>query len=547
VSPPAAPDGPAAAVGTTAPRRLDPATPWVTERLGALVLAAALAALAVGSFLAAAGLPATGEERIGANVPIDPKVAGDPMRLDQNNSPSLARSPVAPARLAVANRIDNPLFSCALHVSADGGASWQPSAIPFPAGEEDPPRCFAPDVAFAADGTLHVLFVTLYGLGNRPHAVWLASSKDGGKTLSTPTKVLGPLAFQARLAADPTRPKRLYLTWLQAADTGNLSFPSTGNPINLIRSDDAGASWTDPVRVTPAARERVVAPSLRVGPDGPFLSYLDLGDDRLDYHGGHGGRGGLAYGGTWSLVLARSTDEGRTWKEAVVADDLVPIERIVVFLPPTPALAVDPGGKRVYLAFHDAKLGDADVWLWASGDGGRTFARHRVNDTRVGDGRAQYLPQLALAGDGRLDVVYYDRRSDPHDVRNGVSEQSSFDGGRSFTPHVAVADRSFDSRIGFGSERDMADLGSRLALASGPHASLAVWTDTRAGTDASGKQDLAQGVVGIQAGSHWRLRLRLVALVLLAAALCIVVRVARRTPPEALTSQPSTPAPTSRM
>lgn len=506
---------------------------WARPRLGAVVLAAALIALAVGSFLTAAGLPTTAAERIGANVPIDPKVAADPTRLDQNNSPSLARSPVDPARLAVANRIDNPLFSCALHVSSDGGASWRPSAIPFPAGEEDPPRCFAPDVAFAADGTLHVLFVTLAGLGNRPNAVWLSSSKDGGKTLSVPAKVLGPLAFQARLAADPAKPERLYLTWLQAADTGLLSFSEPGNPINLIRSDDAGASWTEPVRVTPTSRERVVAPSLRVGPDGPFLSYLDLGDDRLDYHGGHEGRGGLPYGGTWSLVLARSTDEGRTWKEAVVADDLAPIERIVVFLPPTPALAVDSGGKRVYLAFHDAQLGDADVWVWASTDGGRTFARQRVNDTKEGDGRAQYLPQLALADDGRLDVVYYDRRSDPDDVRNGVSEQSSFDGGRSFTPHVAVSDRSFDSRIGFGSERDMADLGSRLALAAGPHASLAVWTDTRAGTEASGKQDLAQGVVGIESGSPWRSRLRVVGFGLLVAAAVAGRRLGRR-PDEAI-------------
>ena len=66
-----------------------------------------LGALAIGSFLTAAGLPTGGAERIGDNVPVDPAVAGDPTRLDANNSPSLARSPVDPARLAVANRIDS--------------------------------------------------------------------------------------------------------------------------------------------------------------------------------------------------------------------------------------------------------------------------------------------------------------------------------------------------------------------------------------------------------------------------------------------------------
>lgn len=384
--------------------------------------------------------------------------------------------------MALANRIDSPQFSCALHISSDGGATWRPVVIPFPAGEEAPPRCFAPDVAFAADGMLHVAFVTLAGLGNRPNAVWLSTSKDGGHTLSSPTKVLGPLAFQVRLAADPTSPGRLYVAWLQAG-TGILSFPEEGNPIFVARSNDAGASWGAPVRVTPKNRAMVVAPTLRVGPGGPWLSYLDLGGDRLDYHGGHEGRGGPPYAGTWSLVLARSSDRGQSWRESVVAEDVAPIERFVVFLPPTPALAVDPTGRRVYLAFHDARLGDADVWLWSSTDGGRTFARHRVNDTTPGDGRSQYLPQLALADGGRLDVVYYDRRADPKNVRNEVSLQSSRDGGRSFTRRVVVSDQSFDSDVGFGSERDLADLGSRLALVASQPASLAVWTDTRAGTE----------------------------------------------------------------
>lgn len=118
-------------------------------------------------------------------------------------------------------------------------------------------------------------------------------------------------------------------------------------------------------------------------------------------------------------------------------------------------------------------------------------------------------------------VVYYDRRADLHDVRNEVSLQSSRDGGRSFTPRVVVSDRSFDSRVGLGAERDLADLGRRLALVSIRRARLAVWTDTRTGTEASGKQDLAQGVVSIESGSRWRFRFRLAGVVLVAAALAV--------------------------
>ena len=53
--------------------------------------------------------------------------------------------------------------------------------IPEPKGEGG--KCFNPDVAFGADGTLTLSFVTLKGPGNVPHAVWASTSKDGGRTL----------------------------------------------------------------------------------------------------------------------------------------------------------------------------------------------------------------------------------------------------------------------------------------------------------------------------------------------------------------------------
>jgi len=51
--------------------------------------------------------------------------------------------------------------------------------------------------------------------------------------------------------------------------------------------------------------------------------------------------------------------------------------------------------------------------------------------------------------------------------------------------------------VGFGSERGLPDLGSRLGLLSNRSRALAVWTDTRAGTPASGKQDISSAVVAV--------------------------------------------------
>lgn len=455
----------------------------------------ALVAVGAGAFLVTSSVH-RGSHVLPGNLPINAS-ATDPGDITANNSPTIVRNPTSPANLAVANRIDSPGFSCALRVSFDGGSTWGPTAIPFPEGEELPARCFAPDVAFGPDGSLHLSFVTLKGAGNVPNALWVSASRDGGRTLGPPTQVSGPLAFQVRLLADPTSAGRLYLFWVQARDVARLAFPDTGYPIVVSRSDDGGSSWQAPVTLSAPARLRVIAPSPTVDTKGHlFVLYLDLRDDRLDYHGAHGGHGGPPDPGPWQLVLARSTDGGTTWREGVVEENLVPAERIVVFFPPAPSVAVDPQGQQVYVAFLDARLGDPDVWLWASSDGGSTFsAARRVNDTRPGDGTSQYLPKLAVAPDGRLDVVYYDRRADPGNVMTEVSLQSSYDGGRSFTRRLPLTDKPFDSRIGFGNERDLPDLGSRLGLLSTRQSALAVWTDTRGGTQVSRKQDLARATV----------------------------------------------------
>jgi len=78
---------------------------------------------------------------------------------------------------------------------------------------------------------------------------------------------------------------------------------------------------------------------------------------------------------------------------------------------------------------------------------------------------------------------------------NDVSLQSSFDEGDSFLPSLRLSSQPFSSEIGFGSKNDLPTLGSRLGLTSTDDRALAVWTDTRGGTVATNKQDLARGVV----------------------------------------------------
>ena len=479
------------------PRRQAPAGRRSTGP-GWLVVALALGLLGAGSIVLSTAYDEQPEARVlGPNLPVN-EGADDVSDLRANNSPTLRQNPADPANLVVANRVDSPEYSCGLHTSFDGGGRWTQTAIPAPTGVRAA-KCFAPDVAFAADGTLFLTYVTLKGRANSPDAVWIARSADGGRTITPPIRTPLPAnAFQVRLTTDPKVRTRLYLTWLQAGELGLYQFTEPGNPIRQVRSDDGGVTWTKPSQVSDGVRARVVAPTPATGTrDGEiYVAYLDLGEDSLDYAGGHRGQGGPPYDGKWELVVARSRDRGATWSESVVDEQVVPTERFVVFTPPTPSLAVDPEDGDLLVAFADGRFGDADVLVWKLAAGAsRWSAPVRVNDTRRGDGTTQSLPAVAVAPDGRVDVLYYDRRADPKNVLNEVSLQSSFDGAATFAPRVKVSDRAFSSRIGSGLERGMADLGSRLALLSGDSRTFGVWTDTRAGSVRTAKQDLARSLV----------------------------------------------------
>jgi hypothetical protein len=74
----------------------------------------------------------------------------------------------------------------------------------------------------------------------------------------------------------------------------------------------------------------------------------------------------------------------------------------------------------------------------------------------------------------------------------------------------------------------MPDLGSRLGLVSVDSRALAVWSDTRAGTPASSRQDLGRAVVAfsdpprIAGGLKWLLIIGGIAAILAGAAVLVV-------------------------
>lgn len=413
-----------------------------------------------------------------------PATANDLRATRAQNSPAVAVDPTDPRFVALAHRVDAPEFDCALQVSGDEGRSWMP-ADPVPELPEGAEKCYAPELAFDTEGRLYYLFVGLTGRANAPMGVYLTTSDDRGTTFSEPRKVLGAGNFQVRIALDPTRGERgrLHLVWLQTQEDFNLGgFSPPPNPIMAAYSDDGGATFSEPARVSEPGSQRAVAPAVALSPDGAVhVAYYDLQDDARDYQGLEG----PLWDGNWSVVMASSYDGGDSFNDGVIVDDrLVPPERVMlIFTMPPPAVAADHAG-RVYTAWHDARHGDWDALLSRSTDQGRTWQEPQtLGDTEPGTKGHQSLPQVSVAPDGRVDVVFYDRRHDPDNVRNDVFYAYSRDGGVTFANDTKLTSESSDTRSGqrylISSADGLVEFGSRLGLDSREDRAVAAWTDTR--------------------------------------------------------------------
>lgn len=469
----------------------------VAARLGRLALGAAAAVAGAAMLIGfVPGGGSAGPPKVRDEAPV---TAMDLTRGFANNSPNLVADPTDGRFVVMANRLDAPDFSCALQVSGDGGRGWE-TASPVPKLPPGAEKCYAPEAAFDDDGTLYYLFVGLEGDGNQPMGAFLTTSTDRARTFGPPRRVLGPRNYAVRMALDRSEGDRgrIHMVWLHATTDPPLGgFNAPPNPILASHSDDGGRTFSEPVTVNAAEGQRAAAPALVLGPGGTVhVAYYDLQDDVRDYQGLEG----PTWEGTWSIVLATSTDGGRRFGPGVVVDEgIVPHERVLLIFTMPPPAVVAGGDGRVCVAWTDARNGDADAVVRCSSDGGRTWSEiRRVNDDKVGNGRSQYQPRLGLAPGGRLDVVFYDRRTDPEDVMNRVSYTFSTDGAVSFARNRALTSDPSNTLVGQrytnASAKGLVEFGSRMGLLSRNDAAVAAWTDTRNSRSGT-SQDLFSAMV----------------------------------------------------
>lgn len=444
---------------------------------GLLSIAAALSSVAAIAVLAV-GLLGRGDITVSP-----PVLVGDIGVVTANNSPMVVRNPQNPDNLVVANRVDRPGFSAAISATTDGGRTWTSTTPPLP---DDLDRPFAPSVAFGPDGILYVTYVNLVGRGNTPQRLWLARSNNGGRSFSDPVRITGEHPFQSQLVVDP-RSGDLHVTWLQAEQLALLAFP--GRPVVVsARSQDGGQTWSAPVQVSDPSRERVgAAVPVLTGAGELVVVYKDFKGDRRDFENLEG----PAWDEPFALVATRSSDGGQSFSDGVELDaGLVPLRRFLPFLPAFPGVATS-GDHGVHVVWADGRNGDLDVFLRTSSDAGRSWTEPvRVNDNPLGDGTAQYLPAVDVAGNGRTDVVYLDRRGDPTNVEMRASLAISRSGTSGFRTLV-LSPETFDSRIGPSAAPHLEpDFGSRLGLDSRDDGVLTAWTDATLGTETTDRKSV---------------------------------------------------------
>lgn len=304
-----------------------------------------------------------------------------------------------------------------------------------------------------ADGTLEEKRLALHALGQAllpggadengyvAGAVWVdvdVPSDDGHPPAATPPPgaepILGPSAALApsgkgrqRSASAARLPDgAIAVAW---EDTRFC----TGQ-IVVSRSQDGGASWSEPVRVGPWNRPQHT-PSLVALPDGALVVAWQevLGADRGE------------------IRVSRSTDGGATWSPRVRVD----FQRMVDAW--SPALAVDAATGDLWLAFVDTRGEPPNrrVYVTRSTDGGATFGDPARVDprTRPPDGpdatyTNEWSPAIAAAG-GRVVVAYTHRhRPDPMEQpSNDVHVIESQDRGATWGAPVRLDTGGFPERL----------------------------------------------------------------------------------------------------
>ena len=456
--------------------------------------------------------------------------------LTFQTEPSLAIDPKDPDHLLV-GLIDYNFTDMVSYTSIDGGTSWEgPHHAKYP--RKELAVAGDPIVAFDRQGNAYYAFISLNVqeftvgpiLGQAVvSAISMNSSSDSGFTWENPVQAASSRIITTPLPPDadlrprgrieigfldkpwmtvgphPTDPDKdvIYVLYTKFIDISEIfwidELPFLGAPaletvIELVKSEDGGLNWSEPIEVSPraqytillnpitqegpsqatAVRQVVQGPALTVADDGTlYVGWLDTTDDD-------------SFEGLAEIYVRRSDDAGETFE---------PARRVSGFLEPGfrprnapfrswasafPKLAtgLDDEVYVLWVAIpNDNPEDDGDVFIVSSTDRGETWSRRKkVNDDDTD--HFQFFPELTVDPNGTLHAMWGDLRDDPNEVSYHIYYASSEDGGNSWSVNSRVTDFPSNPNRAFPGGRFIGDY---FAIAATDEDVYMVWADSRLG------------------------------------------------------------------
>jgi len=395
----------------------------------------------------------------------------DPLR--GRDIPGMAVDPADPRHIVM---IDEDFLAgqCDFHATFDGGRTWTDGHLTVPSDFADPPcRTFDSggyahynkSVVFGTGQNVYTTFASHRGEQQRPESNVVAGegdsvivnhSGDGGKTWdrgvvaikgatdSRPFIIRPGVAVQPRASGD----KVYVVGWYVINPPGMGASGGQGDRKAVVAtSEDGGKTWGAPVEANgPDEKVREIAPPV-VGPDGSvYIAWRNRDEPQATV--GTSPR---------PIQVAKSSDGGVTWNRSNLGD----VGPAPTTAPPPagsagyPRMAVDPKAGplgTLYVVYVGYNFGDLDTIFQRSTDGGVTWSPPaRINDDPKGNGARQLTPQVFVAPNGRVDVIWVDTRNAyptpviPRPAGYGdVYYASSTDNGATFSANRRISDRSFN-------------------------------------------------------------------------------------------------------